>query len=64
MNLKPNKMYTVVKKIKLHTKPLVEIQVPQTGLFVKQTDKCLIFRGFKVRKCCVISVKEENEIFN
>lgn len=59
MNLQPNKTYTVVKKIKVHTSPLVEVVIPQTGLFVKQTASYLIFRGFKVRKCCVINIKLE-----
>lgn len=61
MNLLPNKVYTVVKKIKIHTKPLTEVTVSQTGLFVKQTDSYLIFRGFKVRKNCVVSINEEKE---
>lgn len=59
MNMQPNKAYTVTKKIKIHTSPLVEVVIPQTGLFVKQTDSYLIFRGFKVRKSSVINIKEE-----
>ena len=58
MNLKTNHLYSVVKKIKIHTKPLIEVVVPQTGLFVKQTDTYLVFAGFKVRKECVVSVTE------
>lgn len=58
MNLKKNHLYSVVKKIKIHTKPLTEVVVSQTGLFVKQTDTYLVFVGFKVRKQCVVSVTE------
>ena len=60
MKMQPNKMYTVVKKIKIHTKPLTEVVVPQTGTFVKETATHLCFVGFKVRKSCVIQIKEEN----
>lgn len=59
MNLQPNKMYTVTKKIKIHTKPLKVVIVPQTGLFVKQTESYLFFRGFRVRKDCVVQIEEE-----
>ena len=61
MNLIPNKVYTVAKKIKIHTSPLCEVVVPQTGMFVKQTDSYLMFREFKVRKYCVVSITEEKE---
>lgn len=59
MSMQPNNMYTVVKKIKIHTSPLVQVVVPQTGLFVKETDSYLCFRGFKVRKSVVVDIKEE-----
>lgn len=55
----PNKTYTVTKRIKIHTKPLAEIDVPMTGLFVKETDAYYIFRGFKVRKSVVTSINAE-----
>ena len=61
MKLLPGKMYTVAKRIKIHTKPLCEVVVSQTGRFVKQTDSYLIFAGFKVRKQCVVSVEEVSE---
>ncbi len=61
MSMQPNKMYTVVKKIKIHTSPLVQVVVPQTGLFVKETDSYLIFRGFKVKKSVVVDIKEEEK---
>lgn len=59
MKMQPNKMYTVTKRIKIPTSPLVEVVVPQTGAFVKETAAYLIFRGFKVRKACVVDIKEE-----
>lgn len=59
MDLTPNKTYTVTKKIKIHTKPLAEINVPMTGLFVKETDFYYIFRGFRVNKSVVASIKAE-----
>lgn len=55
--MESGKMYTITKKIKIHTKPLVEIVVPQTGLFVTETDKYFFFRGFKVRKDCVLYIE-------
>lgn len=61
MKMQPNKMYTVVKKIKIHNKPLTEVIVPQTGIFVKETATYLCFVGFKVRKQCVVQIKEENQ---
>ena len=61
MKLIPNQTYTVTKKIKIHTKPLTEVCVTQTGIFVKQTSSYLIFRGFKVRKSCVTQVTKEQK---
>lgn len=61
MKLLPNRVYSVEKKIKIHTKPLREVVISQTGRFVKQTDAYLIFVGFKVRKQCVVSVEEVSE---
>ena len=60
MELVPNKTYRVVKKIKIHTKPLAEVVVPMTGIFVKQTAAHYIFAGFKVRKSNVISIQYVN----
>ena len=61
MKLTPNKTYSITKKIKIHTKPLTEVFVTQTGTFVKQTNSYFIFRGFKVRKSCVTQVQEVTE---
>lgn len=61
MNLCPNKVYTVVKKIKIHTKPLREVCVHETGRFVKETKLSLIFSGFNVRKQNVVRIEEVKE---
>ena len=61
MEMQPNKMYTVTKKIKIHTSPLYEAIVPLSGIFIKQTAAYLIFDGFKVRKRCVVTVEEVSE---
>ena len=61
VKMQPEKMYTVVKKIKIHTKPLTEVVVPQTGYFVKETASYLCFVGFKVRKNSVVHIKEYQE---
>jgi hypothetical protein len=61
MNLKPNKLYTVFKRIKIHTKPLTEVDVSQTGIFTKETHSYLMFRGFRVSKSCVYKIQEANE---
>lgn len=61
MKLIPNKPYSVTKKIKIHTKPLQEVFVTQTGIYVKETNSYFIFRGFKVRKLCVTQVQEVTE---
>ena len=57
-NLKPNKPYRVTKKIKIHTKPLREVEVTQEGLFVKETHRELVFTGFRCRKDCIVKVEE------
>ena len=59
MKLQPNKTYTITKKIKIHTKPLREVSVPHTGVFIKETAHSLIFRGFWVKKSVVVSIKAE-----
>ena len=61
MKLIPNQTYTVTKKIKIHTKPLTEVCVTQTGIFVKHTNSYLIFRGYRVRKSCVIKIESTEE---
>ena len=52
------KEYEVTKRIKLHTKPLVEEEIVKTGLFLKETDKSFIFDDFKVSKSTVIKIEE------
>lgn len=61
MELQPNKVYTLVKKIKIHTKPLREVCVQETGLFLRETNSSLIFRGFSARKQNVVRIEEVKE---
>ena len=52
------KSYRVTKRIKIHTKPLVEVNITLEGVFVKQTKNHLIFDGFRVRKSNVVTIDE------
>lgn len=57
-DLVTGKQYCVTKKIKLHTKPLFEVEVTRQGTFKKETKTYYIFDDFRVRKCNVILLKE------
>ncbi len=57
--MSPNQTYRIDKKIKIHTKPLAEVVVSQTGLFVRETFKYFCFKGFRVRKDCVVQISKE-----
>ena len=50
------KSYSVTKRIKLHTKPLVVADITQVGVFVKETPKQFIFRNFRVYKANVFEI--------
>lgn len=56
--MKANKRYRVTMRIKIHTKPLVEVNVVQEGVFKKETKTCLCFHGFCVHKSCVLFIEE------
>ena len=56
--MKSGTVYSVAKKIKLHTKPIVEVEVVQVGEFIKETPSYLYFRNFKVRKANVLRTME------
>lgn len=56
--MKPNKRYRVTKRIKIYTKPLVEVTVVQEGVFKRETKKCLCFNDFCVHKSCVLFIEE------
>ena len=58
--MKPDKVYEVIKRIKLHTKPLVISDVVLTGKFKKETNTQLVFDKFRVKKSVVVSIKELN----
>ena len=59
--MKANKRYRVTKRIKIHTKPLVEVTVVQEGIFKRETSKSLCFQDFCVHKHCVINIEEVSE---
>ena len=44
------KKYKITKRIKIHTKPIRTVEIIQTGVFVKETEKYYVFNGFRVRK--------------
>ena len=52
-----DKLYTVVKVIKIHTKPLRTVKVIQTGRFKKETQSYYIFNSFRVRKSAVLTIR-------
>lgn len=51
------KTYRVIKRVKIHTKPLVEADVVLTGRFLKETPKQFLFNGFRVFKDKIISIE-------
>ena len=53
-----NKNYKVTKKIKLHTKPLVEAEITNEGMFLKETENFYCFDGFRVNKETLVKVEE------
>ena len=59
-----NKRYEIIKRVKVHTSPLVEVNVINEGVFIKETKKCYIFDCFKVKKELVIQIKEITEPAN
>ena len=56
--LQKGKAYEVTKQIKLHTKPLRTARITQAGEYIGETEKRLMFRGFRVRKSNVVSIFE------
>lgn len=56
--MKANKRYRVTKRIKIHTKPLVEVTVVQECIFKKETKTRLCFQEFCVHKHCVLFIEE------
>ena len=56
------KTYKITKRRKLHTKPLVEAEITNESVFLKETEKSYIFVGFQVRKSTVVKVEEVKEV--
>jgi phage-related protein len=55
--MKVNNTYTVTKRIKLHTKPLVEGELVKTGKFLRETNTYYIFDTFKAIKTNIIKIE-------
>ena len=58
----PNKEYEVIRRVKIHTSPLIEADIVTVGKFQKETKQCYIFDGFRVSKRCVTRIKEIEEV--
>ena len=56
--MQAGKIYKVTKRIKLHTKPLYEADIPLTGHYVRESQNFYIFDTFKVKKANVIKIVE------
>jgi hypothetical protein len=52
------KFYRVTKRIKIHTKPLVEVTITNIGKFLKETPTQFVFSGFRAKKDNVILMEE------
>ena len=48
--------YSVMKKIKIHTKPLIEVCITLQGTYKKTTSNYYIFDSFKVNKNNVLHI--------
>lgn len=59
--MKTHNRYKITVKIKLHTSPLREFTYDKEGVFVKESESCYIFEGFRVRKANVIKIQEVTE---
>lgn len=55
--MRANTKYEIIKKIKIHTKPTIFIDVRMEGIFVKETNNYYVFDSFKVRKENVVNIK-------
>lgn len=53
----PGWFYIVTLRIKSNTYPLRELEYDRAGMYVKETAKCLVFDGFKVRKDNIINIR-------
>jgi hypothetical protein len=53
-----NKLYRVTKRIKIHTSPLIEVEVVNEGVFKKETKEMYVFDTFRVRKSCLVMCEE------
>jgi hypothetical protein len=52
------KLYRVTKRIKIHTKPLAEVNVVNIGKFLKETPKQIVFSGFRAKKENIVLIEK------
>ena len=57
INLYEGCTYQVFSKLLIHTKPKRTVIACYEGEFVKETDKFLCFKGFRVKKDRVLKIK-------
>lgn len=50
--------YRIIKRVKIHTSPVVMADVVKEGVYVKETQKNYIFDTFRVCKSVVIKIEE------
>lgn len=57
INLYEGCTYQVFSKLLIHTKPKRTVIACYEGDFVKETDKFLCFKGFRIKKDRVLKIK-------
>ena len=57
INLYEGCTYQVFSKLLIHTKPKRTVIACYEGDFVKETDKILCFKGFRIKKDRVLKIK-------
>lgn len=57
INLYEGGTYQVFSKLLIHTKPKRTVIACYEGDFVKETDKFLCFKGFRIKKDRVLKIK-------
>jgi hypothetical protein len=55
--MEKGKIYQIIKRIKLHTAPLITADIPLRGAFVRETKEFYIFDTFRVKKAVVIQIR-------
>lgn len=50
--------YRIIKRVKIHTSPLVMADVVKEGVYVRETLKSYIFNTFRVSKSVVTKIED------